>query len=130
MDQAMESSQVQTCPQCDDHCPVDALRCDKGREYFGVTDSPEHGHGHGCGHRQLGGLSGLLHQCGRFVRHAELGEDELFQALTGEEKAKLQALLEKLSTDWQSRFGEKSLSRCHHSHDGEKCRHKHGEHDK
>ena len=148
MDRAMGNSQTQTCPQCENHCPVDALRCGKGRKYFGVTDdaqerghSREHDHGcghshehdHGCGHRQLGGLPGLLHQCGRFVRHAGLEEDELFQALTSEEKASLQALLEKLSADWQARSGQEALSRCghgHHGHNGEKHHHKHEDHDR
>ncbi len=132
MDHSMENNREQTCPQCDNHCPVDALQCGKGRKYFGVTEAGhDHDHGHGCGHRQMGGLSGLLHRCGRFVRHAELEEDELFQALTGEEKATLQALLDKLSGDWQARFGGESMGCCHHGHsDYGEHRHKHGGHDK
>ncbi len=133
MDQAMENNREQTCPQCDNHCPVDALQCGRGRKYFGVTEAGhDHDHGHGCG-RKMGGLSGLLHRCGRFVRHAELEEDELFQALTDAEKATLQTLLEKLATDWQARFGEESMDCCHHGHhghDGEKHCHKHEGHDK
>ena len=140
MDEAMKNGQAQTCPQCDNHCPADALQCGRGRKYFGVTDgghdgehNHEHGHEHGCGHRRLGGLAGLLHQCGRFVRHSELEETELFQALTEEEKAALQTLLGKLSADWQARYGEEGFNRCghgHHGHDGEKHHHKHEGHGK
>ena len=107
MDEAMKSNQVQTCPQCDNHCPVNALKCGRGRKYFGVADGgSEHGHGHGhggCGHPKAG-LAGLLHQCGRFVRHADMEEAELFQALTSEEKDTLQALLNKLSANWSQRL--------------------------
>ena len=134
MDEAMKSNQVQTCPQCDNHCPVDALKCGRGRKYFGVADGgSEHGHG-GCGHgHPKAGLAGLLHQCGRFACHADMEETELFQALTDEEKATLQALLEKLTTDWRERCGEESDQHCghgHHGHDGEKHHHKHEGHGK
>ena len=134
MDEAMKSNQVQTCLQCDNHCPVDALKCGWGRKYFGVADGgSEHGQG-GCGHgHPKAGLAGLLHQCGRFARHADMEETELFQALTDEEKATLQALLEKLTTDWRERCGEESDHHCghgHHGHDGEKHHHKHEGHGK
>lgn len=35
MDEARKTEQPQTCPQCDNHCPVDALKCGhkhEGRE--------------------------------------------------------------------------------------------------
>ena len=48
MNEAMENNRVQTCSQCDNHCPADALQCGRGRRYFGVADGGhEHGHGHG-----------------------------------------------------------------------------------
>ena len=132
MNEEMENSQAQTCPQCDNHCPADALQCGRGRKYFGVTGD-DHGHNrdHGgcCGHsHSKSGLASLLRQCGRFVRHADMEEDELFQALTGEEKSALQTLLEKLSADWRERCGEESFGCCghgHHGNDGEKHHHKH-----
>ena len=132
MDEAMKSNQVQTCPQCDNHCPVDAIQCGRGRKYFGVADGGHehdhrrgHDHGSSCGHgHPKSGLSGLLHQCGRFVRHADMEEAELFQALSDEDKAALQALLEKLSADWQARFGEEAFGRCAHGHHD----HKDGKH--
>ena len=47
MDEAMKNNQVQTCPQCDNHCPVETLQCGRGRKYFGVADGGhEHNHGH------------------------------------------------------------------------------------
>ena len=134
MNEAVTNNQTQTCPQCDNHCPVDALMCGRGRKYFGVVDGGnEHDHGHGgCGHPKAG-LAGLLHQCGRFARHTDMEEAELFQALTGEEKDTLQALLEKLTTDWRERCGEEDFGHCghgHHSHDSEKHHHKHEGHGK
>lgn len=127
MSEAAKNSQAQTCPQCDNHCPVDDLRCGRGRKYFNVT---EDGHTHS---HPKGGLPGLLHQCGRFVRHTDMHEDELFQALTDEEKATLQALLDKLSADWQTRFGGETFCCCghgHHDRNGEKHHHKHEGHGK
>lgn len=119
MNEAINHNQAQTCPQCDNHCPADALQCGRGRKYFGTADDG-HGHdhshdGHGHGHPKSG-LAGLLHQCGRFVHHTELEEGELFQALTDEEKASLQALLEKLAADWRGRCGEESFGGHGHHH--------------
>lgn len=115
--------QARTCPQCENHCPADGLKCGKGRKYFGVEDGGGHGREHGHG-RHRDGLAGLLHRCGRFVRHTELEEDELFQALTEEEKTDLQAALEKLAADWTARCGEESFGHGHR-HGG-----KHGDHHK
>ena len=53
MSKEMKNDSVQTCPQCDNHCPVDALKCGRGRKYFGVADGEhdhEHEHGHGHSH--------------------------------------------------------------------------------
>lgn len=125
MSKAFKDNQMQTCPQCDNHCPADALQCGKGRKYFGAEDTG-HEHGHGC-RRHRDGLGGLLQRCGRFVRHSELENAELFQALTDEEKAALQVTLEKLTADWKTRWGEEGSDRGHHhGRDGEGRRHKHG----
>ena len=40
MDEAMKINQVQTCPQCDNHCPMYALKCGRGR------DDEQHHHKH------------------------------------------------------------------------------------
>lgn len=129
MDPKMGNAQVKFCPKCNNHCPVDALQCGKGRKYFGKAGVGKGRHNHHDHSRPRDGLSGLLHQCGRFVRHAGLEEDELFQAFTSEEKAALQALLEKLSAGWQDRFGDEIFNR-RHGHEGGKDHHKHGGHDK
>ncbi len=105
MDQTKENKRVKRCPQCGNHCPVDALKCKKGRKYFGIAgkkrDGGEEDHGR---KRSKDGLSGQLRRCGRFVKHAEAGEDELFQSLSDVEKTALQAILDKLSADWKTRF--------------------------
>ena len=147
MSEIEKNNQMQTCPQCDNHCPVDALQCGRGRKYFGAADggqnqAHEHGHEHGGhehGHEHGGhghsksGLSGLFHRCGHFMHHNDIEEAELFQALTDEEKAALQSLLEKLSADWQNRFGGNDSGRGghgHHGHDGEGHHHSHEAHEK
>lgn len=137
MSLSADRSQMLNCPRCGNHCPVSALKCGKGRKYFGVENEVsvdrrehkhdcehkhehecrqdhehkhkhEHKHGHKHDHPQ-GELSCLLHRCGRFVRHAGLEEDELFQALTDEERVALKAALEKLSAGWQAQYGEEAL---------------------
>lgn len=53
MSDEMNNSQVQICPQCDNHCPIDALRCGKGRKFFGVEGEDQergHDHDHDYGH--------------------------------------------------------------------------------
>ena len=122
----MDVSQLKNCPRCGNHCPVGALKCDKGRKYFSLSKEKDHERGQT---REIGGqtrdkLSKLLHRCGRFVRHAELEAEELYQPLTGEERDELQALLEKLSAGWEERYGEEALSRHGGKH------RKHRDHDK
>ena len=62
MSDEMKNDQVQTCPQCDNHCPVDALRCGKGRKFFGV-EGEDHDHAHDHGHHHHG------HEGGRHHKH-------------------------------------------------------------
>lgn len=117
MDQTKEEKRVQRCPQCGNHCPVDDLQCKKGRRFFGLNDQKSDAAKHDKKHRRAGnGLSKQLRRCGRFVKHAELEEDELFQALTDVEKTTLQVILDKLSADWQARFGEERRKNGHHHH--------------
>lgn len=124
MSEAKQTGRVQTCPQCGNRCPVDALQCGKGYKYFGVEEP-----GHDCGrgrHDHRDGLGGLIRQCGRFIRHSEWEDAELFQVLTDGEKAALQAGLEKLAADWKARCGEESFGRGRrHGRDGDGRRHGH-----
>lgn len=124
MSDEMKSGQMKTCPQCDNHCPADALQCGKGRRFFGVEEG-DHSHG------ESGSLTGLFHRCEHFVHHAGVEEGTLFQVLTEEEKTELQSLLEKLDAGWRAQFGEEVFSLSHHhghSHGGE--HHSKGRHDK
>lgn len=107
-----KNSQMKICPQCDNHCPADALQCGRGRRFFGV-EKESHSHG------ESGSLTSLLQRCGRFAHHTDEEETILFQALTEEEKAVLQGLLEKLDAGWRAQFGEEVLSHGHHhKHEG------------
>lgn len=63
----MENTQIQNCPCCPRHCPLDSVSCHRGEEILekirnGETIDPEiykkehrHGDGHGGGHRHHGG---------------------------------------------------------------------------
>ena len=100
----------QTCPNCDRHCPVSALHCDRGREYFGIAE-PEgrdgrgqdhHAHGHGRGHsgRDAGPRTvRLLRQCGHRLHRGDGDPSELVAPLTKRELATLERLLEKCLCD-------------------------------
>lgn len=134
MSEGKKADQIQTCDQCGNHCPVDALQCGKGYKYFGMEDTgcnDEHSRGRGH-HHHRDGLAGLIQRCGRFVHHTDEEEEILFQALTEEERAALQELLGKLDAGWRARSGEEAFSRGHHpdrSQDGGR-RHKHEGQDK
>lgn len=112
MSKATKNSQMKICPQCNNHCPADALQCGKGRKFFGVKKGNH-------SHREPGSLASLLQRCGRLVRHTDVEEELLFQVLTAEEKAALQTLLGKLDTGWRAQFGEEAFRHGHHH------RHKH-----
>lgn len=51
MNEAIKNGQMQTCPQCGNHCPADALQCGKGRKCFGVAEAGRGHHGHDGEHR-------------------------------------------------------------------------------
>lgn len=120
MSKEMKNSQMKICPQCDNHCPADALQCGKGRRFFGMEEENH-------SRRESDSLTSLLQRCGHFVHHTDEEEEILFRVLTEEEKKVLQELLEKLDIGWRTQFGEKVFSHGHHhnhSHDGEH-HHKH-----
>ena len=93
----------QTCPNCDRHCPVSALHCGRGREYFGVagpSDGGEHAH------RRVRGRSDiepravqLLRACGRRLHHGHGDPAALVAPLTARELQTLERLLEKCLYD-------------------------------
>lgn len=107
------------CPMCPNHCPVDALKCGRGRAHFGSAETaaapsePQREEGRhdrsGRGDHRRHGMSGghlrestakdtdptitLLRQCGYLLYHGE-GEG-LLSCLSDLERAQLQALLRK-----------------------------------
>ena len=90
------------CPQCENHCPVDDLKCGEGRSYFGVEKAPRQG---ARPERPEERMIVLLRKCGHFLHHS-VGRDSnvtaLVNALSAEERATLEALLEKCLEKWQN----------------------------
>ena len=95
------------CNQCENRCPIDDLKCGRGRRALGLeqdehTDERlgdrEHRHGNehsARSHRKtLSGVLGLLQSCGHAIHHGEIGEDVL-ACFSNEEKIQLEKLLYK-----------------------------------
>ena len=83
------------CPCCDKHCPVDKLSCGQGRRHFGMEkeEFPQER------------MISLLRRCGHFLHHSMgPGADAapLTEALSSEERATLEGLLEKCLNHWES----------------------------
>ena len=100
------TAQQAFCDQCDNRCPVDALKCGRGRRKFGMVqqdkapvDEPK--------------PIQLLRQCGHVLHHGNINGQDLLAVLNEEEQAQLQNLLTRLSEDWKQRFPEH-----HHEHRG------------
>lgn len=53
-------SEQHCCDQCDNRCPIDSLRCNKGRIRFGQEPVE---------HKRLDGPLGLLKKCGFVLLH-------------------------------------------------------------
>lgn len=68
MSKAMDHGPAQVCPQCDRHCPIDALQCGRGRKYFDAGALPQGRHRHG-GHPNRNDLAGKFEHCGRLLSH-------------------------------------------------------------
>lgn len=104
------------CNQCENHCPVDALQCGKGRRYFGLE--PEHGGELGGRHEfeAVSGPIGYLRQCGHMLHHGGANGEDLLAALDAQEQAELERLLGKLLEDWKARMpaGRKEHRHGHH----------------
>ena len=85
------------CPCCDRHCPVEKLSCGEGRRHFGMEDARREG---AAEERMIV----LLRRCGHFLHHS-LGPGAnaaaLAEALSAEERATLEALLEKCLKRWE-----------------------------
>ena len=92
----------QRCDQCENQCPIDALRCGKGRRHFGL-DSADDSKGKPSREMPSGPL-GLLMQCGHFLHHCGAGEEDLLAALSPQEQAELEQILTILLKDWKKRM--------------------------
>lgn len=88
------------CPECDNHCPVEDLKCKKGAEHFGVP----------LKEKDISMLPAeeriivLLRKCGHHLHHnVGRGADtaSLVNVLSEEEKSSLEALLQKCLKHWQ-----------------------------
>lgn len=81
------------CPCCDKHCPVENLSCGEGRQYF-RRENDEHPEER---------MIVLLRKCGHFLHHNMSAEaTKLTKALSADERATLERLLEKCLNHWQS----------------------------
>ena len=86
------------CPCCDKHCPVEKLSCGEGRRHFGMEDAR---HAGAPEERMIL----LLRKCGHFLHHSMgPGADAapLTEALSAEERATLERLLEKCLKHWET----------------------------
>lgn len=104
----------QHCDQCENLCPIDALRCGRGRRHFGLE--PEGGDRREQGRQMPGGTLGLLMQCGHFLHHSGADGADL-SALNATEQAELERLLTVLLTDWKNRKSAE-VPEHHHSRHG------------
>ena len=85
----------QYCDQCKNRCPVDDLRCNRGRALFGQEPVER---------KRPAGPLGLLQRCGSALHHGHIGEEEALSVLTEQEQAELERLLSVLLADWEKRM--------------------------
>lgn len=91
---------MEYCTECENRCPANALRCDRGRRAFGMeSDEGRHGHGGHGYHQMLEGTLGLLQRCSHALHHGKVSDDAL-DCLTEDERHQLDTLLSKLLENW------------------------------
>lgn len=89
----------QHCDQCENQCPIDALKCGKGRRHFGL----EHAEGGKPNREMPGGVLGLLMQCGHILHHGGANGVDL-SALNPQEQKELERMLTVLLNSWKNRM--------------------------
>ena len=104
-----QGSGDQTCPCCGNHCSVEALKCPKGREHFGLGGGEKQDRRQGNRPPEPSTpeekVIALLRKGGHYLHH-NFGKGEqpdhakLLSALSEEEKASLTTLLEKCVESW------------------------------
>ena len=90
-------SEQHYCDQCDNQCPIDSLRCNKGRIRFGQEPVEN---------KRLDGPLGLLQKCGFVLHHGNLEQEDALSALNTQERAELERMLSVLLADWEKRMPE------------------------
>lgn len=87
----------QNCIMCHNHCPVDALNCDRGMEYFasiGITGKKKVRKTID----EMDTIEELLKSAGHKLHH---GQGTIsYETLDEQEKEQLKALLKKLLRSW------------------------------
>ena len=91
----------QRCDQCENACPVGALKCGRGRRRFGLEAETKHKHG------MPDDPIGLLRQCGHILHHGGLDSETALSALSQEEQTELSRMLKILLQDWKGYMSEK-----------------------
>ena len=91
------------CPGCENKCALDALKCGKGRNFFGVKDRerPQH---ELPAHDEPNVIS-LIRRCGKFLHRGITPDTDLYELtkhLSDNETAILEELLEKCLAAWQN----------------------------
>ncbi len=111
----IEKKEAEFCQQCPNHCQVSALKCGRGRKFFGISTEGEH-HGNRQEHNKekrkvdSDSLYGLMRGCGHFLHHSSMTnekdaismEEQLFSCLNGNEQKLLKELLTKLQKNWNN----------------------------
>lgn len=95
-------SEQHCCDQCDNRCPIDSLRCNKGRIRFGQEPVEN---------KRLDSPLDLLQKCGFVLHHGNLEQEDALSALNTQERAELERILSVLLADWKKRMPD-GLSRA------------------
>ncbi len=132
----MDIKLPENCPQCHNHCPADALKCGRGRNYYEALrngETPETAPERRRPADSENPLVRLLVACGRVAEHRsekmqEHGADEaqMFACLTEAERETLGSLLGKLESAWREEHqryhgehgehGDRGHREKHHEH--------------
>lgn len=99
----MKKNGVEVCPGCGRHCPMGATRCKYGAAYFAKQKkAAEPSQYKWEKYIEKHGLAWQLLHTVRIAKkslcHAKRTEEQLFSALTAEEKSTFSSLLQKLDT--------------------------------
>ena len=96
----MNDMEKQFCDQCENQCPIEELRCGKGRKHFGL-EAAENGK-EKRGHHMPQDSLGLLMKCGHFLHHGGADGEDLLLALSPAEQVELERMLMTLLEDWKN----------------------------